>query len=51
MVICVKHRWKLYVLFLHLLKDSLVSQLVKNPPSMQEAQVQPLGEEDLLEKR
>ena len=51
MVICVKHRWKLYVLFLYLLKDSLVSQLVKNPPAMQEAQVQPLGQEDPLEKR
>ena len=28
----------------------LVAQLVKNPPAMQETQVQPLGREDLLEK-
>ena len=29
---------------------SLVAQLVKNPPAMQEAWVQPLGWEDPLEK-
>ena len=29
---------------------SLVAQLVKNPPSMQETPVQSLGQEDLLEK-
>ena len=31
-------------------KASLVAQLVKNPPSMQETPVQFLGQEDLLEK-
>ena len=29
---------------------SLVAQLVKNPPAMQETPVQFLGQEDLLEK-
>ena len=29
---------------------TLIAQLVKNPPAKQEAQVQPLGQEDLLEK-
>ena len=29
---------------------SLVAQLVKNPPAMQETPVQSLGQEDLLEK-
>ena len=28
----------------------LVAQMVKNLPSIQEAQVQPLGQEDILEK-
>ena len=32
------------------MKFSLVAQLVKNPPAMQETQVQALGGEDLLEK-
>ena len=31
--------------------DSLVAQMVKNLPAMQEAQVQSLGQEDPLEKR
>ena len=31
-------------------RASLVTQLVKNPPVMQEAPVQLLGQEDLLEK-
>ena len=30
--------------------DSLVAQLVKNPPAMQETLVQFLGQEDPLEK-
>jgi len=30
---------------------SLIAQLVKNPPAMQETPVQFLGWEDLLEKR
>ena len=36
----------------HLLCDmaSLVAQLVKNPPAMQETRVQPLGWEDPLEE-
>ena len=29
---------------------SIVAQLVKNPPAMQETRVQPLGQEDPLEK-
>ena len=29
---------------------SLIAQMVKNMPAMQETQVQPLGQEDLLEK-
>ena len=32
------------------MSSSLVAQMVKNPPAMQETQVQPLGQEDLLEK-
>ena len=31
-------------------RDSLVAQLVKNPPAMQETSVQSLGWEDPLEK-
>ena len=31
-------------------RGSLVAQLVKNPPAMQETRVQSLGQEDLLEK-
>jgi len=30
---------------------SLVAQMVKNPPPMQETRVQSLGQKDLLEKR
>ena len=33
-----------------LTRDSLIAQLVKNPPAMQETLVQFLGQEDLLEK-
>ena len=44
--ICLKHFFKM------LLKKraSLIAQLVKNPPAMQETLVQFLGQEDLLEK-
>ena len=38
----------LYPSLLHL--TSLVAQMVKNLPEMQEARVQSLGQEDLLEK-
>ena len=31
-------------------KTSLVAQMIKNLPAMQEIQVQPLGWEDLLQK-
>ena len=34
----------------HEIGASLVTQMVKNPPAMQEIQVQSLGWEDLLEK-
>ena len=37
-------------LYLPLIKASLVVQLVKNPPAMQETLVQTLGREDPLEK-
>ena len=30
-------------------RDSLIAQLIKNPPAMQETPVQFLGQEDLLE--
>ena len=33
-----------------IVKASLVAQLVKNPPAMQETQVRSLGQEDPLEK-
>ena len=33
-----------------LIEASLIAQLVKNPPAMQETMVQFLGQEDLLEK-
>ena len=36
--------------FSHILRASLVAQLVKNPPAMQETLVQFLGQEDPLEK-
>ena len=32
------------------IRTSLIAQLVKNPPAMQETPVQVLGQEDLLEK-
>ena len=32
------------------IQASLIAQLVKNPPAMQETEVQFLGQEDLLEK-
>ena len=32
----------------HSLRDALVAQVVKNPPAMQETQVQLLGQEDPL---
>ena len=34
----------------HIIWDSLVAQMVKNPPAMQETGVQSLGQEDPLEK-
>ena len=37
-----------YLLFF--CRASLVAQMVKNPPAMQETQVQSLGQEDALEK-
>ena len=32
------------------IQASLIAQLIKNPPAMQETEVQFLGQEDLLEK-
>ena len=37
--------------FLEKERASLIAQLVKNPPAMQETMVQFLGQEDPLEKR
>ena len=39
-----------YLLITFILGTSLVAQMVKNLPSMQETQVQSLGREELLEK-
>ena len=38
------------ILYKVLISSSLVAQMVKNPPTMQETQVQPLGQEEPLEK-
>ena len=38
------------ILYKVLISSSLVAQMVKNPPTMQETQVQPLGQEDRLER-
>ena len=40
----------LFMCLLSICGASLVAQMVKNLPAMQETQVQPLGQEDLLEK-
>ena len=37
--------------YIHWLLASLLAQMVKNLPAMQENQVQSLGQEDTLEKR
>ena len=37
-------------MILSIMQDSLVAQLVKNPPAMQESCVQSLGWKDTLEK-
>ena len=43
---------KIYLISLnHILWASLIAQLIKNPPAMQETLVQFLGQEDPLEKR
>ena len=41
---------QIFMLSLHDCWASLVAQMVKNPPAMQETQVQSLGWEDRLEK-
>ena len=38
------------IFFFYLFRDSLIAQLVKNPPAKQEILVQFLGQEDPLEK-
>ena len=41
----------LYIVYnIHVFVASLIAQLVKNPPAMQETPVQFLGQEDPLEK-
>ena len=43
---------KIYLISLnHILWASLIAQLIKDPPAMQETLVQFLGQEDPLEKR
>ena len=42
--------WKVYQALSTLLRASLVAQMVKNLPAVQETQVQFLGREELLEK-
>ena len=39
-----------YFINTYIIRASLVAQTVKNPPAMQETQVQSLGREDPLEK-
>ena len=46
--ILLKH---LCVVFMHILLASLVAQMVRNPPAVQETWVQSLGQKDSLEKR
>ena len=46
----VRHDWVTSLHFIYVSGDSLVAQTVKNPPTMQETQVQSLGQEDPLEK-
>ena len=45
-----KDKYTAFISLLHLLWASLVTQMVKNPPAMQEMQVQALDQEDPLEK-
>ena len=45
-----KKKKELVKVFLRLLQAPLVAQTVKNLPTMQETWVQPLGQEDPLEK-
>ena len=42
--------WLNLKITVHFIRASLVAQMVKNLPAMQETQVQPLGWEDFLEK-
>ena len=39
-----------HIIYMYMYKASLVAQLVKNPPAIQETPVQFLGQEDPLEK-
>ena len=39
-----------FLIYVFLLRDSLIAQLVKNLPAMQETPVRFLGQEDPLEK-
>ena len=43
--------WLNLKIIVHFIRASLVAQMVKNLPAMQETQVQSLGWEDTLEKR
>ena len=39
-----------HIIYMYMYRASLVAQLVKNPPAMQETLVQFLGQEESLEK-
>ena len=47
---CLVYHWGKKVSLSSSWEDSLVAQMVKNLPTMLETQVQPLGQEDPLEK-
>ena len=49
-MVCHVAKTELVKVFLRLLWAPLVAQTVKNPPAVQETWVQPLGQEDPLEK-
>ena len=49
-MVCYVAKTELVKVFLRLLQAPLVAQAVKNLPAMQETWVQPLGQEDPLEK-
>jgi len=43
-------RYHIFTIYIPYIRASLIAQMVKNPPAMQETPVRFLGWEDLLEK-